>query len=403
VRRDGARIEPRRGPGKDAAPGPARRLADLPAYPLAGIPELKARLLAAGREVIDLGAGDTGLPIPAAAAETLARAAVRPELQRYAFQRGLPELRGSIAEFLERRYGRRIDPDQELLPLVGSKEGLAHLALAVLDPGDTVLIPDPGYAPYLGGGFFVGARIERVALRPEEDFLIPPERIRDCPGRLGLVYLNYPNNPTGAVASSRYLKEIVGATRERGAVLAYDNAYAEVAFDGYRPPSVLELDDDLEHVVEFHSFSKSFNMTGWRLGWVCGSAELIGALARVKSFFDTGPYLAIQAAGAAVLRDPEGFLEENRRLLRVRRDAAVSAFRGAGFSVSRPRATLYLWMPVPSGEPSIDFARRILESEAVVLLPGAALGAAGEGYVRAALTTEPERLAEAAHRIARRI
>ncbi|MFQ5689710.1 MAG: aminotransferase class I/II-fold pyridoxal phosphate-dependent enzyme [Gemmatimonadota bacterium] len=390
-------------PSASAPPQPASRLDRLPAYPLADVPALRARLEAEGKEVIDLGAGDSGLPVPEQAVAALSEAVRRPELQRYAFQRGLPELREAIAEWMEKRYGRRLDPYREILPLIGSKEGVGHAALAILDPGDGALVPDPGYAAYFGGALFAGAHVQRVLLRDEEDFLVPPDAIRAYRGRLRLVYLNYPNNPTGATADADYLQRILEATRERGALLVYDNAYAEIAFDGYRPPSLLELDGGLEFGLEFHSFSKTFNMTGWRLGWVCGSAEMVGALSRAKSFFDTGIYLGIQAAGAAVLRDPEPFLSSNVARLRERRDAAVVAFRKAGFPVRAPRATLYLWLPVPTAESSEAFARRVLLEEGVVLLPGSALGAGGEGFLRVAFTLPPDRYAEAASRVGRQL
>lgn len=377
------------------------RLRNLPVYPLADIPAIKARLRSEGRDVIDLGAGDCGLPVPRAAAEALREAAGRPELHGYAFQRGLPVLREAIADWMARRFGRRPDPERELLPLVGSKEGIAHLPLAVLDPGDTVLVPDPGYLAYSGGSHLAGARIVKVPLREEATFRVSPEEIRAVPGRLRLVFLNYPNNPTGAVADREYLEAVLEAARERGALLAWDNAYSEVAFDGFRPPSLLEVEGGLDHGVEFHSFSKSFNMTGWRLGWACGSADIIRALARVKSFFDTGPFLGIQAAGATVLGEAESFLAENVDRLRERRDAAVDSFEEVGFQVKPPRATLYLWMPVPTGEPSKAFARRLLLEGAVVLMPGVSLGQAGEGYIRVSLTVPPEEYADAAARIGR--
>ena len=383
------------------APDAARRLASLPPYPLAGIPEAKARLLAAGRDVLDLGAGDPGLPVPASAVAALREAVGRPELQGYGFQRGLPAYRRAIAAFLERRYGRALDPDREILPLIGSKEGLALVAFAALDPGDTVLAPDPGYAPYFGGPHFASARLERVRLVADTGFTVPPASITGAPGTLRLVYLNYPNNPTGATVEPAYVAECLDACAGRGALLAYDNAYAEIGFGGYRPPGLLEVEGGVEGGLEFHSFSKSFNMTGWRLGWACGSAEWIARLAKVKSFIDTGPYLALQHAGAAVLDDAEPYLEENVARLETRRDAAVAAFREAGFELEPPRGALYLWLRIPTAEPARDVALRVLEEQAVVLLPGSALGEGGEGYVRAALTLPAERYAEAATRIAR--
>lgn len=378
---------------------PPTRLDGLPAYPLAEIPGIKARLEAEGRGVIDLGAGDARLPIPEVAVRALREAAGRPELQGYAFQRGLPAFREAIADWMERRFGRRPDPYREVLPVLGSKDGLAHLALAATDPRDAVLVPDPGYAAYAGGAYLAGARIERVDLRPEDGFRVPPDRIRNAPGRLRIVYLNYPNNPTGATADLAYLAEAVAACAERGALLVWDNAYSEVAFDGYRPPGLYEVEGGPEAGLEFHSFSKSFHMTGWRLGWACGSPAALEALGRVKSFFDTGPYLGIQFAGAAVLGEAEVYLAESRARLRQRRDAAVGAFRSAGFEVEPPAATLYLWMRVPTGEPSAPYCRRLLEEAGVVLLPGAAMGAAGEGWVRAAFTVPPEVYDEAAARI----
>lgn len=383
-----------------ATPDVPERLRSLPPYPLAGIPEAKARLLAEGRDVLDLGAGEPGLPVPEIAVEALREASGALELQRYGFQRGLPDFRRAIVDFMERRTGVRLDPEREVLPLVGSKEGLAHLAFVALDRHDTVVVPDPGYAPYFGGPHFADATFVRVRLNREDGFLVPPEAVRDAPGNVRLVYANYPNNPTGATAEPGYITELLAASLDRGAILAYDNAYAEIAFDGYRPPSLIQIDGWQVGGIEFHSLSKSFNMTGWRLGWACGSAELIARLARVKSFFDTGPYLALQYAGAAVLDQAESFLEGQVARLAARRDAAVAAFTRAGLAVTSPRATLYLWFEVPSSESSRDFALRLLEEQALVLLPGSGLGDGGEGYLRAALTLPKDRYEEAAARIA---
>lgn len=376
------------------------RLAGLPPYPLQDVPEIRARLAAEGRRVLDLGAGDSGLPVPEIAVETLRRAAADPALQGYAFQRGLPAFREAVAAFMQRRFDVRVDPWDEVLPIIGSKEAIALSAFALLDPGETALIPDPGYAPYFGGSYFAGARIERVALRPENGFLVPPERIREAPGRLRLVYLNYPNNPTAAVAGSDYLREVVAACRERDAILLYDNAYSELTFRGWRAPGLLEIEGGREAGIEFHSFSKSFNMTGWRLGWATGDARLVAALKRVKTFFDTGTYLPLQASGAAVLDDAEAFVARNVAWLEERRDAAVAAFRAAGFTLEPPAATLYLWTAVPGGD-SHAWCRELLEREAVVLLPGAALGAGGEGFLRASLTLGADGYQELATRLER--
>ena len=380
-----------------------QRLMALPGYPLADVPAIKSRLRAAGTEVIDLGIGDPGLPVPGVAVEALQQAAADPALQGYGFQGGLPDFRFSILAWLERRFGVSLDPETEILPVIGSKEAIALSAFALLDPGDDVLIPDPGYPPYFGGAHFAGANIHRAVLRPENGFLVPPDTIRSTGQRLRLVVLNYPNNPTGAVTDRGYVADVISACEERGAALLWDNAYSEIGFDGYRPLGLLEVEGGRDIGIEFHSFSKTYNMTGWRLGWACGSAELIGALRRVKTFFDTGSYLAIQAAGAAVLQDPDEFIRTNVETLQARRDAAVDAFRRHGLAVTAPRATLYLWFRVPTNEASEDFCRRVLEASGVVLMPGSALGPGGEGFVRASLTVAPEVYESAASLVAEAI
>lgn len=385
-------------PASGAFPLPAR-LGALPPYPLADVPDIKARLRASGHVVYDFGVGDSGLPVPAVAVEALREAAGNPALQGYGFQRGLPAFREAAAAWMERRFGAQVDAERELLPVIGSKEAIALLAFAVLDPGDTALVPDPGYAPYFGGAHFAGARVVRERLRPENGFLVPPGRIREAPGRLRLVYLNYPNNPTAAAPDASYLQEVVAACAERGAFLLWDNAYSEVTFDGYRAPGLLEVDGGREVGIELHSFSKTYNMTGWRIGWAAGNAGLVAALRRVKTFFDSGGFLAIQHAAAAVLRDPDPWIRETVESLRLRRNAAVAAFHAAGLPVESPRATLYLWFPVPSGESSEAFCRRLLEEAHVVFLPGSSMGPGGEGFVRASLTQPVELYGAACERI----
>ncbi|MBT8478371.1 MAG: aminotransferase class I/II-fold pyridoxal phosphate-dependent enzyme [Gemmatimonadetes bacterium] len=378
---------------------PPRRLGGLPPYPLADVPDIKARLLAEGRTVIDLGVGDPGLPVPSIAIETLHEAIGNPVLSKYGFQRGLPEYRQAIAGWLARRFGAEVDADLEVLPVIGSKEAIALTALAVLDPGDSVLIPDPGYAPYFGGAYFAGADVIRFGLRAEDGYLIPPDVIRRARGRLRLVYMNYPNNPTSAVAETGYLKDVVSACRERGAVLLFDNAYSEITFDGFRAPGLLDIEGGREVGLEFHSMSKTYNTTGWRLGWATGNRRLIGALRRVKTFFDTGAFMALQAAAAAVLQDPDAYIQRSLEQLERRRHAAVAALRDAGLDVQAPRGTLYLWFPVPSEEKAEDFCRRLLIDSGVVLLPGSAMGPGGEGFVRASLAIHEDRWEEAGRRI----
>lgn len=378
------------------------RLDRLPGYPLADVPRLRRELRAAGVDVIDLGAGDADLAPPPAAVAALREAVGDPALSRYPFQLGLPAFREAVAGFMARRFGVEVDPFQEVLPLIGSKEGIAHLAQALLGPGDVAVLPDPGYQAYRGGVILADAEPHLVPLRPENEFRIPLDGFDAATeSRIRMLVLNYPNNPTTAEAPLEYFESAVESCRRWGGALVHDHAYSEVTFDGYRPPSVLQVEGARDVAIEFHSLSKTFNMTGWRLGWAVGNAELVAALSRLKTFVDTGVFLAVQAAGVAALADDDGWVRGNVEIFRERRDAAVEAFREAGFEVRVPRATMYLWIPVPGGEASEAFARRALVDEGVVVLPGAALGTGGEGFFRIALTSPPERLVDAARRLGR--
>lgn len=381
-------------------PPRSARVAALPAYAVARIAERRRELELEGVDVIDLGAGDADLAPPPAAVERLRDAALDPRFSRYGFQLGLPAFREAAAAWMGRRFGLALDPFRELHPLIGSKEGIAHLLQGCLDPGDIAVMPDPGYPAYLGGTLLAGAEPFLVPLRPEHDFLL---RVRELPGevveRTRVLILNYPNNPTAAVAPREYLADVVEFCREHGIALVSDLAYSEVAFDGYRPPSVLELPGAREVALEFHSLSKTYNMTGWRLGWAAGNAELIGILSRIKSFVDTGPFLGVQEAGIGALESWESWVPGNVDVFRRRRDAAVRAFREAGFDVEPPRATMYLWIPAPPGVEATAFGERALEEAGVAVLPGPALGAGGEGFFRVALTVSEERLVEAAGRL----
>jgi LL-diaminopimelate aminotransferase len=379
----------------------AGRFTNFPVYPLADVPQIKRELLARGVDVIDLGAGDADLAPPPAAVQALLDAATRPEMSRYPFQLGLPAFREAVSSWMTRRFGVTLDPFREILPLIGSKEGIAHVAFAYVGPGDVTVFPDPGYLPYLGGTLLAGGEPHAVPLRPENRFLIPLEDIPESVARrMRVLYLNYPNNPTAAIAPRSYLEDAVRFCRERGAILVYDNAYSEIAFEGYRPPSIFEIDGAIEVAIEFHSFSKTYNMTGWRIGWAAGSADAIAALSRVKSFVDTGQFLPVQAAAAAALASYDEWVPQNVDAFRARRDALVAALAEGGFRVDTPAATMYLWVPVPGGA-SEPFARRALMEEGVVIMPGAALGAGGEGFFRAALTQPAARLEAAARRLAK--
>ncbi len=376
------------------------RLKALPEYALAFGPELRQRLEAQGVDVINVGAGDPDLPPPPSVIQRLQEVVAELPYSKYPFQSGLMEFREAVSAFMEKRFGASFDPVAEILPLIGSKDGVAHFPIAFLEAGNVGIIPDPGYPPYLGGVTLCGGIPHRVRLRPENDFLLPLEDLRgDIVARAKLLYLNYPNNPTTACAPREYLEEAVAFCHRHGLILMYDNAYSELAFDGYRPLGIFEIDGAREVAVEFHSFSKTFNMTGWRLGWAAGNPELIGALRRVKTWVDTGGFLAVQAAGVAALESYDEWVPGNVANFQIRRDAAVEALREAGFRVDRPKATMYVWADVPKGETAAGFAGRALEEKGVILLPGSALGAGGEGFFRIALTVSPERLIETAERL----
>lgn len=376
------------------------RLSALPGYPLAEVATIKRRLLERGADVIDLGAGDADQPPPAPVVEAMQQAVRNPAMSRYGFQQGDPEFRRACVRWIERRFGARFDPDSEILPLLGSKEGLAHLPFAVLNPGDLAIVPEPGYQAYLGGTILAGGVPRIFPLRSEGGFLVqldelPAETLR----RTRLVYLNYPNNPTTAVAPRDYLSRTVALCREHGIVLAFDNPYCDLTFDGYRAPGIFEIEGAREVALEFYSMSKSYSMTGWRLGWVAGRSELINALSRIKSYVDTGPFLAVQRASVAALDRAEVLVPPLVEEFRIRRDRGMEALRTAGFELEPPRATMYLWIALPAGVPSAAFARRALEEHGVIVLPGSAFGASGEGFFRIALTVSADRIAEGARRL----
>ncbi|MGH7719493.1 MAG: aminotransferase class I/II-fold pyridoxal phosphate-dependent enzyme, partial [Gemmatimonadaceae bacterium] len=276
-------------------PRQATRFATLPEYPLATIPQRKRELVARGVDVIDLGAGDADVPPPAAAVEALQRAACDPAMSRYGFGLGLPAFREAVSAWMERRFGVRCDPYAEVVPLIGSKEGIAHLAMAYVEPGDVGVIPEPGYLAYLGGTLLAGGTPYLFPLRPRTGFLVDLDEIpADVMLRAKLLYLNYPNNPTSAAAPRKYLERVVERCRELDILLVYDNPYSELAFDGFVPPSIFEVDGARDVAVEFHSLSKTYNMTGWRCGWAVARPEIAGTLAKIKSFVDTGTFMAVQ-------------------------------------------------------------------------------------------------------------
>jgi LL-diaminopimelate aminotransferase len=378
----------------------SQRLHALPGYPLAEIPSIKRRLIEAGMDVIDLGAGDNDTPPPAVAVEAMTEALHQPAYSKYGFQQGLPAFRQASSRWVERRFGLHFDPVTETLPLIGSKEGLSHLPFAVVNPGDATIVPEPGYQAYLGGSILAGADPYIAALRPENDFLLELDQVPESVlRRAKLVFVNYPNNPTAAVATPEYLERTVAICRRYGILLAYDNAYCDLTYDGYRAPSIFEFPGARDVALEFFSLSKSFSMTGWRIGFAVGRPELITALTRVKSYTDTGPFLAVQKAGAATLDQAEAIVAPIRAELEARRNAAVAALREAGFALEAPKAAMYLWVALPAGTASAAFAKRAIEATGTVVLPGSAFGPAGEGFFRIALTVGADRLRIAAARL----
>ena len=380
-------------------PSLAKRFETLPEYVLARIPQKKHELLKKGVDVIDLGAGDADLMPPEAALRRITEAVYIPSMNRYGFGLGLVQYREAVAAWMEKRFKLRFDPLKEIVPLIGSKEGISHLALAYMEPGRVAIVPEPGYNSYIGGSLLAGGEVYKYALRPRTNFLVDLDEIpAETLKRAKVLYLNYPNNPTAAIAPLDYLQKVVKRCRELDILLVFDNAYSEMSFDGYVPPSIFEIDGARDVAIEFHSMSKTYNMTGWRCGWAVAKPEIAGALAKVKSFVDTGQFMGIQAAAVAALESWETFVPRNREVFRERRDAAVKAFCEAGFTCDAPKATMYLWIPLPEGVPSADFAERLMEEEGVIVLPGSGFGAGGEGFFRISFITSAARIAEAARR-----
>ncbi|MDB4908157.1 MAG: hypothetical protein JWO05_2941 [Gemmatimonadetes bacterium] len=383
-------------------PSLSSRFEHFPEYVLARIPQRKHELLQKGVDVIDLGAGDADLAPPPKAVARLKEAVDIPAMNRYGFGLGLVQFREAASAFMAKRFGVSFDPIKEIVPLIGSKEGISHLAFAYLQRGLVGIIPEPGYNSYVGGTLLADGEPYKYALRPRTNFLVELDEIpEDVLKRARILYLNYPNNPTAAIAPQEYLEKVVRQCRERDILLVYDNAYSEMAYDGYVPPSIFEIDGARDVAIEFHSLSKTYNMTGWRCGFAVARPEVAGALAKVKSFVDTGQFMAVQAAGVAAMESHADFVPGNVAKFKERRDAAVKAFRAAGFECEPPQATMYLWIPLPDGVPSALFAERLMEDEGVIVLPGSGFGAGGEGFFRISFITTPERIAEAAVRAGR--
>jgi LL-diaminopimelate aminotransferase len=376
---------------------PAKRVEMLPPYMFAELDRKIEAKRSEGADVISLGVGDPDQPTPRHVVEALQEAAEDPSTHQYPSYWGLPALRKAIAGWYGSRFGVDLDADAEVLPLVGSKEGIAHLAWAFVDPGDEVLVPDPGYPVYAASTLLAGGTPVSLPVPPERGFL-PDLSEATVTGNTRVLWLNYPSNPTAAVADDRVFEDAVAFARQDGLLLAHDAAYSEMTYDGYVAPSVLQVDGARDVALEFGSLSKTYNMTGWRVGWAVGNAEAIRALSTLKTNIDSGVFNAIQRAAVAALTGAVEPVEEMRAIYAKRRDVVVETLNSLGWDLEPPRGSLYVWFP--TGErSSAGFCELLLERAAVVVSPGPGYGAGGEGYARISLTVPDDRLAEAMDRI----
>jgi LL-diaminopimelate aminotransferase len=375
----------------------AARLGSLPQYLFEELAETRRRKEAAGVEVIDLSIGDPEIGAPEAAVEALKRYAADRRLHRYTPHSAVERFNRAVSAWMAKRFGVTLDPDTEILPLIGTKEGIAHLPLAVLNPGDVALVPDPGYPVYSRGVWFAGGKVEWMPLEERSGFQADMEHVRELKPRMA--YLNYPNNPTSAVAGREYFSRFVGAAREAGAIVVNDAAYSEIVFDGYRSESILAVPGAMEVAVEFHSFSKTFSMAGWRLGFVAGNSGVIQALRALKSNIDSGVFGPVLMAGVEVLESGWDWHRTTLATYAERRRLLFNALEAAGIAYHRSPATLYIWAGIPAGTGSMDFARALLERRGILVAPGIGFGRHGEGYFRISITCPTAEVHEAARRI----
>lgn len=378
----------------------SQRLQGLPPYLFAELDRMKQEQVKKGVDVISFGIGDPDLPTPPHIIQALAAAAADPKNHQYPSYEGMLTFRKAAADWYRTRFGVSLDPATEVLTLIGSKEGIGHLPLAFVNPGDVVLVPDPAYPVYQAGTLFAGGETHCMPLTSARGFLpdlgaIPAEVAK----RAKILWLNYPNNPTGAVAPREFLAEAVAFARRHRLILAHDAPYSEIAFDGYRPESILNIDGAKEVAIEYHSVSKTYNMTGWRIGFAVGNAQILAGLGRIKQNMDSGVFQAVQYAGIAALSGSQQCVADNCRIWQERRDVLIAALREMGFSVATPKASFYAWVPVPAGFTSSSFCADLLAKVGVVVTPGNGFGAAGEGFVRIAFTVSVDRIREAMDRI----
>jgi LL-diaminopimelate aminotransferase len=380
----------------------AKRIEQIPPYLFAEIDRKRQEMRQKGVDLIDLGIGDPDLPTPRPIIERLKKAAENPKNHRYPSYEGMLEFRTAVVQWYERRFGVHLDPKTEVLSLIGSKEGIAHIPLAFVNPGDYVLVPTPGYPVYPVSTLFAGGIPYSLPLQKKNRFLPNLSDIpREVAEKAKLLFINYPNNPTSAIAERSFFEEVVAFARRYQTIVCHDAAYSEVAFDGYQPPSFLEVEGAKEVGIEFHSLSKTFNMTGWRIGFAVGHSEIVSALGRLKTNIDSGVFQAIQEAGIEALNHFDTPLPEIIKIYERRRDVLVKGLREIGLDVDLPKATFYLWFQVPRGYTSAQFATLLIEQAGIVATPGNGFGEAGEGYIRMAMTVDEKRLQEAIERLKR--
>jgi LL-diaminopimelate aminotransferase len=378
---------------------PAERIQKLPPYVFASLDELKAKAREQGLDLIDLGMGNPDGATPAPVVEAAIAALKDPANHGYPPFEGTASFRRAITNWYHRRYGVVLDPDSEALPLLGSKEGLTHLAIAYVNPGDLVLVPSPAYPAHFRGPAIAGGKIYSLILKPENDWLIDLAAIPDEVAKQAkILYFNYPSNPTAATAPREFFEEIVAFARKYEILLVHDLCYAELAFDGYQPTSLLEIPGAKDIGVEFHTLSKTYNMAGWRVGFVVGNRHVIQGLRTLKTNLDYGIFAALQTAAETALQLPDVYLHEVQQRYRTRRDFLIHGLGELGWDIPKTKATMYLWVKCPVGVGSTDFAMNVLQQTGVVLTPGNAFGVAGEGYVRISLIADCDRLGEVLHR-----
>ena len=378
----------------------ADRLTQLPPYLFKEIDRKKEEVRARGVDIIDLGVGDPDLPTPEHIIEVLKRAADDPANHQYPSYSGLNSFKETVAEWYSERFGVELDAPTEVVSLIGSKEGIAHLPLAFINPGDVALVPSPSYPVYNIATIFAGGESFFMPLLSKNRFLPDLESIPEkVASRAKIMFINYPNNPTSAIADLDFFERVVAFAKEYNILVCHDAAYTEMAFDGYRPPSFLEVDGGKEVGMEFHSLSKTYNMTGWRIGFAVGNPDAVEGLGAIKSNIDSGVFQAVQLAGIEALKGDQTCVREMNRIYTERRDLMVKGLHDSGFEVVAPKATFYLWIKVPEGYTSARLAARLLEEAGLVVTPGNGFGEPGEGYFRIALTQEKERLEEAVERL----